>query len=106
MNRRICDYVITIYISLLLFYIVGSNIGRLYDLYSTKELSIGLLYFGVFGLIMYIFNKIINKVRFDIYDLLTLVFLGESVPDIDFAHNEKEMLKAILLKERGNTTEK
>lgn len=31
----------------------------------------------------------------DIYDLLTLVFLGESVPDIDFAHNEKEMLKAI-----------
>lgn len=31
----------------------------------------------------------------DIYDLLTLVFLGESVPDIDFVQNEKEMIKAI-----------
>lgn len=88
MKRRISDILVTVYISSLLIYLAMSNLNRLYQSYTTQQISEVLVYFGAVGLLIYIVNKVLNKIKFDIYDLimLLLVILGiiSTIYAIDF----------------------
>ena len=75
MKRKTSDSLITIYIFILLIYITISNFFITYNLYKTLNLSNVLFYFGIVGLILYVFNKVINKIKFDIYDFLILCLI-------------------------------
>lgn len=75
MKRRISDILVTVYISGLLIYLVIGNSNRLYQLYTTQQISEVLVYFGSAGLLIYIFNKVLNKIKFDIYDLIMLLLV-------------------------------
>lgn len=73
MKRKICDVLVVIYMLCLLVYMNVGNLFRLYQMYTTKEISECLIYFGIIGVIIYVLYKIINKIKFDIYD--GLIFL-------------------------------
>lgn len=77
-KKIISDTLITLYITILLLYILISNVKITYDVYTVYDLSVGLMYFCIFGILIYLFNKVLNKIKFDMYDLLIfcLIFFG------------------------------
>ena len=72
------NYLSSIYIGILLIYILVSNMLILYKEYTLLDLSTTMIYFGIVGIVIYILSKIINKIKFDVYDLfiLLLIILG------------------------------
>ena len=77
-KKIVSDCLSTCFVVILLIYIFVSNVRITYGMYMMSELSINLIYFGVVGIILYIINKILNKIKFDIYDIfiLGLIFFG------------------------------
>lgn len=77
-KKIVCDSLVMIYITSLLIYILVSNIRIKFEVYTILELSQVLIYFAGVGILLYIVNKVVNKIKFDIYDILMylLVFFG------------------------------
>ena len=74
-KKDVFDIITTLYIVILLGYILISNVRRLYGLDSILNYSNDLIYFGVVGLIIYIVSKIFRTFRFNLYDLLILLLV-------------------------------
>ena len=63
-KKLISNYLLTIYVMALLSYILISDILILYKKYKLSEFAIGLKYFCIAGIIIYIVNKILNKIKY------------------------------------------
>jgi len=74
-KRIVSDSITMIYVLSLLIYILVSNIRIKYEMYTMLELSTILIYFAGIGILIYIFNKILNKAKFDIYDVLIFALI-------------------------------
>lgn len=77
-KKVLSDIIVLVYVCLLLIYILMGSISIKYNMYKIFDLSVGLISFAVIGICVYVINKIINKKKFDKYDVLIylLVFFG------------------------------
>ena len=75
MRRKLCDILVTIYISFVLIYLIVSNVFRMYMMYQTVQISEKLVFFGLVGFIIYILYKFVNRLKIDLFDIL-IILLG------------------------------
>ena len=87
MKRKLCDILITIYVTFLLVYLIVGNAFRLYGMYTTMEISETLVYFGIAGFVIYLLYKIINRIKFDIYDALIFLLILFGIISVVYAIN-------------------
>jgi len=92
MKRKLCDILVTIYISFLLIYLMLGNAFRLYKMYTTLEISEILICFGVVGVVIYFLYKIINRVKFDIYDGLIFLLIIFGIISVIYAFDSDTAL--------------
>lgn len=81
-------YMPIIYILILLIYIFIGNILVTYQKIDLINLSVGIAALGLLGLCIYIFNKLLNKKKFDFYDFIILVLIVLGIISTLFSINK------------------
>ena len=100
-NKLISNYLLTIYVMALSIYILISDILILYKKYKLSELAIGLKYFCIAGIIIYIVNKILNKIKFDIYDIIIIILIALGIISTIYAVDPQTALNGFVGRYEG-----
>lgn len=81
------DYIVTVFMIILLNYILISDVLILYKEYKLLEFSCILKNFFVVGVILYVINKILHKIKFDIYDFIIFILIVLGIISTIYAVN-------------------
>ena len=100
-KKLISNYLLTIYVMALSSYILISDILILYKKYKLSELAIGLKYFCIAGIIIYIVNKILNKIKFDIYDIIIIILIALGIISTIYAVDPQTALNGFVGRYEG-----
>lgn len=100
-KKIVSDFCPLIYIASFLMYLIFSSLLFTYEKISLPYLSYIMVAFGFWGLFTYAINKIVNKVKFDLYDVFVFLLIVFGIIATIFAIDRSVSLVGFYYRNEG-----